>query len=69
MMPRRRPRTASDIAAYLNGLTRKVEFSKIDANTVGKLGFLTNVMLKALETGDFRRRLKILEESVHENLR
>ena len=68
-MPRKKLRTASDIAAYLSGLIRKVEFSKIDANTTEKIGFLTNVMLKALETGDFERRLKILEESVHENPR
>jgi len=68
-MPRKKLRTASDIAAYLSGLIRKVEFSKIDGNTAEKIGFLTNVMLKVLETGDFERRLKILEESVHENLR
>ena len=46
----------------LSTFIRKVEIGKIDAKTAGKNCFLANVMLKALETGDFERRLRTLEE-------
>ena len=63
-MPRRELRNAVDVRRYIAYIMRKLESGKLDPAIAGKLGFLANTLLKAIELGIVEERLKQLESEI-----
>ena len=63
-MPRRELRNAVDVRRYIAYIMRKLESGKLDPGIAGKLGFLANTLLKAIELGIVEERLKQLEAEI-----
>lgn len=60
---KRRLKSASDIRRFLASIINKVEAGDMDAQVAGRLGYLSNVLLKAVEVSEIENRLSKLEES------
>ena len=63
-MPRRELRNAVDVRRYIAHIMRQTESGKLDPGIAGKLGFLANTLLKAIELGYVEERLKQLENEI-----
>ena len=62
----RQLKTAQDVRRYLAGLINRVEAGEVDGSVAGKIGYLVNILFKALETGDIERRVEELERLAQE---
>ena len=63
-MARRKLENCSDIKRYLSYLIRQTQAKKIDGNLATKLGYLINILLRAIESSDIEARLTKLEEKL-----
>ena len=57
-----RLRTPADVSRFLAAVINKTLRDEIDPQTAGKLGYLSNILLGALETSDLERRVEELEK-------
>lgn len=63
-MPReRRLKTGADVRRYLAHLIHFTESGEIDHRIAGKLGYLSNLLLRAIEVGEIEDRLLRLEQA------
>lgn len=67
-MPRRTLKTPSDVRRYLSALMFKIEGGEVEPSKGTKLGFLANVLLKALELEQIEARLDQLEKLITRKL-
>ncbi|NOY13295.1 MAG: hypothetical protein GXP51_06335 [Deltaproteobacteria bacterium] len=58
----KRLKTAADLRRYLANLINRVESGEIETDKAGKLGYLSNIMLRVMETSDIEKRLEALEQ-------
>ena len=63
-MARRRLENCSDVKKYLSYLIRQTQAKKIDGGLATKLGYLINILLRAIESSDIESRLTELEKKV-----
>ncbi|MBE0576901.1 MAG: hypothetical protein IH613_13520 [Desulfuromonadales bacterium] len=61
-MARRRLKTATDLRRYLANLINRVEQGETTPEMASKLGFLVNILLKAIEISDLEKRIEALEQ-------
>ena len=67
-MPRkRRLKSGADVRRYLAHLIHSTESGEIDHRIAGKLGYLSNLLLKAIEVGEIEERLLRLEQAQGQN--
>lgn len=64
MATRRRLKTMEDLRRYLANLINRTESGEVDANLSGKLGYLTGILLKAVEGSDIEMRVEALERKI-----
>ena len=57
-------KTSSDVASLIAETINQVRRSELDPRTANALGYLSNVLLKALEQGDIQTQLETLERVV-----
>ena len=61
----RRLKTHEDARRYVASLINRVEKGELDPQVSGRLGFLANVLLKAISDGELASRLEKLEETLN----
>ncbi|NIN00861.1 MAG: hypothetical protein GTO24_23095 [candidate division Zixibacteria bacterium] len=65
-MPRRRRlKTIVDVRRYLAHLIHSTEAGEIDPQTAGRLAYISNILLRAIEGGDLERRVDALEKKIN----
>ena len=62
MPSQKRLKTAEDVRRYLANLILKTERKEIEPELASKLGYLINILLRAVEDSDVERRIISLEE-------
>ena len=62
MATRRRLKTSADCRRYLANLINRLEAGEIEEPKAGKLGYLTSLLIRAIEGGVLEKRLDELEE-------
>ena len=63
-MARREFKSVQDVVRYLAFLTRETQSGRMDPKLSGKLCYIMNTMLKALELAHLEKQLKRLEAEV-----
>jgi len=63
-MPKRRLKTSLDVRRYLANLINRVEMDGLEIQKAGRLAYISQILLKALENGDLESRLEALEEKI-----
>jgi hypothetical protein len=61
----RRLRTLTDVRRYLASLINRVESKELSPKVAGRLAYISNILLRAIETmklEDIEKRLTTLEE-------
>ena len=58
----RRLKTATDIRRYLADLLNRIESGETDPQIATKCGYISNILLKAIELGSFEARIEALEK-------
>ncbi|AEB08426.1 hypothetical protein [Desulfobacca acetoxidans] len=66
-MPRRRLNTSQDCRRYLANVINRLEAGTLDPNIAGRLAYITNIIIRAIETSELETRLNALEERFSEN--
>jgi len=64
MATRRRLKSMSDTRRYLANLINRVEHGEVDPVVAGRLGFLTNILIRSIEASSLEDRVKKLEVNV-----
>jgi len=64
MPSQKRLKTAEDVRRYLANLILKTERKEIEPELASKLGYLINILLRAVEDSDVERRIISLEEKL-----
>jgi hypothetical protein len=62
----RRLKTATDIRRYLADLLNRIESGETDPQIASKCGYISNILLKAIELGSFESRIEALENQKNE---
>ena len=63
-MPPRRLQTMKDVRRYIANLINRIESDEIDTQKAHKIGYLINILSKAIEGSEFESRLEELEKHV-----
>ncbi len=66
-MSRKRLKSMEDLRRYLSGLVNRVEGGQVEASVAGRSGFLINILVRIVETGDLEKRIEALEQRVDQN--
>jgi hypothetical protein len=64
MAAERRLKSPSDIRRYLAYLITRTERGELEPSLAGKLGYLSQILLKAVEASDLSDRLTKIEEKI-----
>jgi len=64
MPSQKRLKTAEDVRRYLANLILKTERKEIEPELSSKLGYLINILLRAVEASDVEQRIITLEEKL-----
>jgi hypothetical protein len=59
---KRRFNTGQDCRRYIASVINRVEAGELDAALGSKLAYITNILVKTIETSDIEARLQALEE-------
>lgn len=62
--PRRQLRRPSDVASLLGETIEHVRTGEVDMKVANSVGYLSNVLLKALEQADLEQTLELLESVI-----
>lgn len=65
-MSRKRLKTTEDVRRYLAGLVNRVESGEIDPQLAGRLGYLVNILIRAIEGSDLEGRVSSIEKKFNE---
>jgi hypothetical protein len=60
-------RSVHDVSRLLAKTINQVLRGEMPEGTAGKIGYLSNILLRALEQSDLGQRIKVLEEMVMKN--
>jgi len=63
-MAKKRLKSSEDIRRFLANLILKTENKELDPLLAGKLGYLSSILLKAIEGTDIEKRIEKLEEAL-----
>lgn len=64
MGKRRRLKSSSDVRRYLAHLINSTEAGEIEPQTAGRLAYISNILLKAIEGSELQKRIEALENVV-----
>lgn len=64
MGKRRRLKSAQDVRRYLAHLINYTEAGEIEPQTAGRLAYISNILLKAIEGTDLQERIEALERKI-----
>ena len=64
MGSKKRLKSMEDVRRYLANLVNRVESGTVAPETATKLGFLANILIRALEKGNLEERLQRLEDEL-----
>lgn len=59
---KRRFNTGQDCRRYLASVINRVEAGELDPAKAGRLAYITNILVRIIETSDIEARLEALEE-------
>lgn len=59
-----RLQTSRDVRIFLGKLIGATARREVDPDIAGRLGFLSSILLRAIENSDFEDRIKRLEEAL-----
>lgn len=65
-MTKRRLKTMEDIRRYIANLINRTESGEVDGKLAGKLGYLSNILVKIIEGGQLEKRVELLEEEINQ---
>lgn len=63
-MPKRRLKTASDVRRFLAYLINGTMQGKVEPSLSGKVGYLSSILLKSIESTDIEARISKLEKEL-----
>jgi hypothetical protein len=63
-MKQRRFNTGQDCRRYLASVINRVEAGELDAAKAGRLAYITNILVRVIETSDIEARLEQLEARI-----
>ncbi len=58
----RRLKSSSDVRRYLASLINRLEKGEIESTVAGRAAYISNILLRAIENGEFERRIEALEK-------
>lgn len=64
MGKRRRLKSKGDVRRYLAHLINSTESGDIETQTAGRLAYICNILLKAIEGSEFEKRIDEIEQKV-----
>jgi hypothetical protein len=65
-MTKRRLKTMEDVRRYIANLINRTESGEVDGMLAGKLGYLSNILIKIIEGGELEKRVDLLEEEINQ---
>lgn len=65
-MTKRRLKTMEDVRRYIANLINKTESGEVDGMLAGKLGYLSNILIKIIEGGQLEKRVDLLEKEINQ---
>ncbi len=65
-MPKRRLKTIEDVRRYLASLINRTEDKTLDPQLSGRLAYISNILLRAVEGSDLEKRIESLEKNLNE---
>ncbi|WP_202894797.1 hypothetical protein [Paenibacillus sp. 23TSA30-6] len=57
---------AGDVKRLLNSIINDLRNNEIDSKSANAIGYLANIMLKAIEVGELEKKIQIIEEKVED---
>ena len=64
-MATRRLKTCSDVRRYMASLILRLENDEVTCEKAGKLGFLSNILLRTIQDSDLEDRIQALENQIN----
>ena len=61
MGARKRLKSIEDVRRYIAGLINRAEAGQVEPGLAGKLGYLSSILVRILESTDLERRIEALE--------
>ncbi len=65
-MTKRRLKTMEDVRRYIANLINRTESGDVDGMLAGKLGYLSNILIKIIEGGQLEKRIDLLEKEINQ---
>ena len=64
-MTKRRLKTMEDVRRYIANVINRTESGEVDGTLAGKLGYLSNILIKIIEGSQLEKRVDLLEEEIN----
>ncbi|MDY6896153.1 MAG: hypothetical protein SVO01_12185 [Thermotogota bacterium] len=64
-MTKRRLKTMADVRRYIANVINRTESGEVDSTLAGKLGYLSNILIKIIEGSQLEKRVDLLEEEIN----
>jgi hypothetical protein len=55
-----------DVRRYIANLINRTESGEVDGMLAGKLGYLSNILIKIIEGGELEKRVDLLEKEINQ---
>lgn len=56
-----------DLRRYVANIINRVEAGQLEPSVAGRLGFLVNILVRIVETGDLEMRIETLEQKIEQS--
>lgn len=63
-MPARRLKKPSDVRRYIASLINRTERGEVDPALAGRLGYLSNILIRAVQSAEIEERLDKIEAKI-----
>lgn len=63
----RRLKNMGDLRRYVANIINRVEARQLEPSVAGRLGFLVNILVRIVETGDLEMRIETLEQKIEQS--
>ena len=63
----RRLKNMGDLRRYVANIINRVEAGQLEPSVAGRLGFLVNILVRIVETGDLEMRIETLEQKIEQS--
>ena len=63
----RRLKNMGDLRRYVANIINRVEAGQLEPSVAGRLGFLVNILVRIVETGDLEMRVEVLEQKIEQS--